>query len=113
MADDKKKRKPVPDELTIPLAKEITMSGNGDEAVYTELCLREPTVSQLSQFIKKTQKENAVDSMKSLISAVSGVPLPVLEKIGVRDFYAAQEYMIAFITPPDEDDPEGNWGGSQ
>lgn len=109
MSDEtKKSRKIIPDELTITLSKPVTMKGGGDETVYAEISLKEPTVSQLSQFIKRTQSQTAVDSMKFLISIVSTVPLPVLEQIGVRDFYRAQEYMIAFITPPDEDDPEGN-----
>lgn len=109
MSDEKKKvRAPIPDELRIELAKSITMSGSGDETVYEEIVLKEPTLSQLSQFIKKTQKENAIDAMKFLVSIVSGVPTPVLDKVGVRDFYKAQDYMILFITPPEEDDPEGN-----
>ena len=51
--------------------------------------------------------------MKFLISIVSGVPLPVLGKVGVRDFYKAQSYLIAFISPPGEDDPMGNVEGSR
>lgn len=104
---------PIPDEMTIELAKPITMSGSNDTTTFNEIVLREPTVSELSQFIKKTQKENAVDSMKFLISSVSGVPLVVIDRIGVRDFYKAQDYLILFITPPEEDDPEGNVVGSQ
>ena len=103
----------VPDELTIELARPIALAGDGDGQVYSELRLCEPNVAQLSQFIKKTQKENAVDAMKYLVSIVSNVPLPVIDKIGVRDFYRAQDFMIAFITPPEKDDPEGNAAGSQ
>lgn len=110
---DAKKRKEVPDSLTIELKKSITLGGGGDDTVYTEIVLGEPNLEQLSAFIKKAGKEGALDAMKSLISAVSGVPLPVLSKIGVRDYYRAQEYMTAFISPPDEDDPEGNVAGSQ
>jgi len=100
--------KEIPDQLNIELSKPITMSGGDDSTVYSEISLHEPTVRQLSEFIKKTQKENAIDSMKTLISAVSGVPLPVIERIGVRDFYKAQDYLILFITPPEADDPAGN-----
>lgn len=108
MSEEKKKpRKEVPDELTITLSKPIKLTGT-EETVITEISLHEPNLSQLSQFIKKTQKETAVESMKYLISIVSGLPMPVLDQIGVRDFYKAQDYMIAFITPPEEDDPQGN-----
>lgn len=105
--ENKKPPKEIPAELTITLSKPITLTGT-EETVISEISLHEPNVSQLSQFIKKTQKENAVDAMKHLISLVSGLPLPVLDRIGVRDFYAAQDYMILFITPPEEDDPQGN-----
>lgn len=103
---------PVPEELTIELSKPITMSDGKDDDVYTEIVLREPRLEELSQFIKKAQKETAVDAMRFLISAVSGMPMPVLNKIGVRAFYQAQNYLFKFITPPDEDDPEGNAEGS-
>ncbi|TCK36728.1 tail assembly chaperone E/41/14-like protein [Paraburkholderia sp. BL8N3] len=106
-------RKSIPDELTITLAKPITMSGKGDETIYSEISLHEPNVSQLSQFIRKTQNETAVDAMKFLIHLVSGVPLPVLEKVGVSDFYEAMAYMTLWVSPPDQDDPEGNLAGSQ
>jgi hypothetical protein len=105
--ENKKPKKEIPDELTITLSKPIKLKGTEDSEIL-EISLHEPNLLQLGQFIKKTQKENAVDAMKYLISIVSGVPLVVLDQIGVRDFYKAQEYMIAFITPPDEDDPEGN-----
>ena len=107
------KTKRVPDEFAVELARPITLGGGDDVTTYTELALREPTVAELSQFIKKTQKDNAVDAMKFLISVIAGVPLPVMEQVGVRDFYRAQQYLVAFITPPDEDDPEGNAAGSQ
>lgn len=103
----------VPDELVIELSKTLTL-GSGDEAVeYSSLRLQEPTVEQLSQFVRKSKSENNFDAMKFLISIVSGVPLPVLSKVGIRDFYKAMEYMTSFISPPAEDDPEGNGEGSQ
>lgn len=112
-AKKNKQRAPVPDTLTIELSQSITLGGAGDDTVYTEIVLHEPNLEQLSQFIKKAAKDGALESMKWLVSAVSGVPLPVLAKIGVRDYYKAQSYLTLFITPPDEDDPEGNEEGSQ
>jgi hypothetical protein len=114
MEDEKKKPRhaPVPDTLTIELSKSITLGGGGDDTVYTEINLHEPNVEQLSAFLKKATKDGALEAMKSLVSAVSGVPLAVLAKIGVRDYYKAQTYLTEFISPPDEDDPEGNVEGS-
>lgn len=108
-----KMRKEVPDTLTIELSKSITLGGGGDDTVFTEIVLREPNLEQLSTFIKKASKDGALEAMKALVSSVSGVPLPVLAKIGVRDYYKAQAYLTEFISPPDEDDPEGNGEGSQ
>lgn len=105
----KKKREPVPDTLTIPLSRSITLGDDkGDSTVYTEIELKEPNLDQLSSFIKKAAKDGGLEAMKWLISSVSAVPVNVLAKIGVRDYYKAQAYMTEFITPPDEDDPEGN-----
>lgn len=108
MTEKKKVRKTFPFELTIPLRRSITL-GKGDEAVeYAEIALREPTVLEISQFLKKNMTENAVDTVKFLISKISGVPLPVIDKVGATDFYKAQEYLLYFLNPPEEDDPEGN-----
>lgn len=101
---------PVQDELTFELARSITPI-KGEE-VYTQITLREPNLSQLSEFIKKAQKETAVDAMRYLIGLVSEIPITALNKMTVRDFYKCQDYLITFITPPAEDDPEGNVEGS-
>lgn len=109
-----KDKPPIPDELVIELAKPITLSnGKDDEQVFTQIELHEPNVSQLSQFVKKVQRETAVDAMKFLISMVSGMPQPVLDKVGVSDFYRAMDYMRHWVEPPEEDDPMGNAEGSR
>jgi hypothetical protein len=104
----KKKREPVPDEITIQLSKPIVLKSNGEEEHVTEINLKEPTLGQLTAFIKKTNKESALDCMVWLVSEISGIPQLALKEIGTRDYYKAQEYLSAFLTPPDEDDPEGN-----
>jgi hypothetical protein len=108
----KKPRKVMPFEMTIELREPIKLTGS-EETTYTEINLREPNVSQISQFLKKNQKENAVDTVKYLISIISGVPIPVIERIGATDFYKAQQYLLFFLNPPDEDDAEGNVAASQ
>lgn len=104
---------PIPEELTITLKKPITMSGADGDKVYSEITLREPNVNQLSLFVKRVQKDTAVDAMKFLISVVSNVPTPVLDRVGVQDFFEAMTYMTRWVSPPDEDDPEGNVVGFQ
>jgi hypothetical protein len=114
MRDQQKKpQKVVPDEIVIELSKPIVLKGTDGETRITELELREPSLKQLTTFIKKTGKESALDCMRWLISELSGVPMLALDALGVRDYYKAQDYLAAFLTPPDEDDPEGNAEGSQ
>lgn len=104
----KKKREPAPDEIAIQLAKPIVLKSNGEEEHITELNLREPKLGQLTMFVKKASKESALDCMRWLISEISGVPMAALNEIGTRDYFKAQNYLTEFISPPDEDDPEGN-----
>ncbi len=99
-------------ETTIELSRTITMVHGTDSTQYTEIRLIEPTVDQLCQFVHKTETGTPIEAMKLLISIVSGVPLPVLGKVGVRDFYRAQAFLIGFIAPPEEGDPMGNARGS-
>lgn len=114
MSDEKKKKRlPPPESLTIELSRSITLGGGGDDTVYTEIVLKEPNLEQLTSFIKRATKDGALEAMKALVSVVSGIPLPVLAKIGVLDYYKAQSYLTRFIEPPEEDDPEGNAEGSQ
>jgi hypothetical protein len=104
----KKPKKTFPFETTIELRKSITMGSGDDSTVYTEIPLREPNVDEITRFLKKNQKDDPIGSVKFLISAISGVPMPVIDKMGATDYYKAQEYLLFFLTPPDEDDPEGN-----
>lgn len=104
----KKKREPAPDEITIELSRPIVMKGSDGEEHVTEIKLREPKLGQLTAFIKRTKKEDALDCMRWLIAEISGIPMVALNEIGTRDYYKAQDYLAEFISPPDEDDPEGN-----
>jgi hypothetical protein len=109
----KKPRKVFPFEMTIELRNTITL-GKGDDATsYTEIPLHEPNVDEIGRFVKKNQKDGGIESMKFMISLISGMPLPVIDKIGAMDYYKAQEYLLYFLTPPEEDDVEGNAEGSQ
>jgi hypothetical protein len=109
MSDDKKKpKKTFPFETAIPLRKSISLGAGDDAVVYTEIPLREPTVDEITRFLKKNQKDDPIGSIKFLITVISGVPAPVIEKMGATDYYKAQEYLLFFLTPPEEDDPEGN-----
>lgn len=103
----------LPDQLVVTLSKPILMGNGTDMTTFESITLRCPTVDELSQFVKKTQKENEVDAMKFLASMVSGVPLAVIGKMGVRNFYEAQDYLLKMITPPEEEGAGGNVAGSQ
>lgn len=103
----------LPDQLVVTLAKPILMGNGTDVTTFENITLRSPTVDELSQFVRKSQKENEVDAMKFLVSIVSGAPLAVVGKMGVRNFYEAQDYLLKMITPPEEDGAQGNVAGSR
>ncbi|NYH21384.1 phage tail assembly protein [Paraburkholderia bryophila] len=114
MNNEKKKPRALPPPmLTIELSKSVTTKGSDGETVYDEINLEEPNLDQITEFVKRAGSKGALESMRWLISEISGVPMVVLGKIKSRDYYKAQDYLSAYLTPPDEDDPEGNAGGSQ
>lgn len=111
--NEKKPRKIQPSTITIALSEPITLSGKDGDTVHTELELREPNLRQIKAFVKMVPTKGALDAFQTLISEQAGIPMLGIDKISARDYYKAQEYLSFFLTPPDEDDPEGNEGGSQ
>ncbi len=83
-----------PDELTITLRKPITV---GDQ-VYDVLELREPTAGEFEK-MTKLASTNPTGSLILLISLVTGIALPIINRIGVRDMNAAGEFLMGFMQP--------------
>ncbi|WP_175829720.1 phage tail assembly protein [Burkholderia cepacia] len=111
----KKPRKQQPPMLTISLGTPITLkgaAGAGDD-VHTEIELREPDFGQIQRFVKTVSAKGALAALRELISEQSTIPALGIDKITASEFYKAQEYLLYFLSPPDEDDPEGNGEGSQ
>lgn len=81
---------------TITLRKAVQL---GQQTIAT-LELREPTAAE----IVLAQKEGALNGdMASnivLIAAVSGVPKPAVEKMGIRDVEEASRFLAGFMRPP-------------
>lgn len=111
--NEKKPRKIQPSTITITLSEPITLSGKDEDTVHTELELREPNLRQIKAFVKMVSAKGAIEAFQTLISEQTGIPVLGIDKISARDYYKAQEYLSFFLTPPDEDDPEGNEGGSR
>lgn len=111
--NEKKPRKIQPATITIPLSEQITLSGKDGETVYTELELREPNLRQIKAFVKMVSTKGALEAFQALISEQAGIPVLGIDKISASDYYRAQQYLSFFLSPPDEDDPEGNEAGSQ
>ncbi|MEK6420025.1 MAG: phage tail assembly protein [Burkholderia gladioli] len=111
---EKKPRKIQPSMISIELEDPIKVKvTGGDEEVITELNLREPNVDQIEMFMKVAASKGPIKAVRALISEQSKIPDVGLGKIKAREYYRAQEYLMFFLTPPDEDDPEGNGVGSQ
>ncbi|MDN7762984.1 MULTISPECIES: phage tail assembly protein [Burkholderia cepacia complex] len=111
--NEKKPRKIQPATITIELSEPITLSGKDGDTVHTELELREPNLRQIKAFVKMAPTKGVIEAFQALISEQTGIPVLGIDKISSRDYYRAQEYLSFFLSPPDEDDPEGNGAGSQ
>lgn len=113
-SNEKKPRKIQPPMISIELEDPITVkSTGGDEEVITELSLCEPSLDQIETFLKMATSKGPIKAVRALISEQSRVPDVGLGKIKAREYYRAQEYLMFFLSPPDEGDPEGNGEGSR
>jgi len=85
------------EELTITLIKPIT---RGSADAVTELKLREPMAGELDRMARAAAKAGSgVAGMNMLISAISGVELPFIEKcLSARDYRRAEVYLSAFLS---------------
>jgi hypothetical protein len=90
----------LPEELVITLRKPIILGGE----TYDTMTLREPEAGQIDK-VSKTAAGNAYGSNLQLIELVSGLPRPVVNKIGVRDVNKALAYLLGFM-------PEGRETGN-
>ncbi|MDJ1160779.1 MULTISPECIES: phage tail assembly protein [Burkholderia] len=111
--NENKPRKVQPPVISIELEDPIKVKSNGEEEVITELSLCEPTLDQIETFLKVATSKGPIKAVRALISEQSKVPEMGLGKIKAREYYRAQEYLMFFLSPQEEDDPEGNAAGSQ
>lgn len=78
------------EEKTVTLLKPIVIGAEQTK----ELRLREPTAGE---FARASAEANPMDADIMLVSLVSGVPVPIVRRLGIRDFNAAAEYLRGFI----------------
>jgi hypothetical protein len=80
----------IPEELIITFRKPIAL---GSET-YTQMILREPTAGELVQ----TDKVAGAEADALALTLVSGLPRPVIDKMGARDFRAGSVYLGRFLS---------------
>jgi len=80
-----------PAELTITLRYPIE---HGEQR-FTQIVLHEPTATQLIEW----DRADGIAADLTIISAVSGVPLIALDKLGARDLVRAGSYLANFLVP--------------
>jgi len=86
------------DELTVILHKPIT---RGSADTVTELKLREPSAGEISKSDQAAKRHgSSIAGELMLISLVSGIELPFVEKLCARDYHAASEFLNAFFNVP-------------
>lgn len=82
-------------EKTIVLREPIQLTKDGP--VIEELKLEEPTAGQLERMAQKTAASNEVAGINQLISDVSGVAMPFINKIRATEWTEAKEFLLGFI----------------
>lgn len=106
-------KKELQDEYTLTLRKPITLGSGAEAEIFYHLDLREPLAEELLDFNQRSAKD-AGDALKRLIAKISGAPLSVIGKMKARDFTLASNYLMDFMNPEieedpdDKDDPSGN-----
>lgn len=84
-----------PEEKTLVLNKPIELAGE----TFSHLDLREPTVAELIKFDSAAEKDGVLKGTLFLISMVTGVPVPALEKLGALNYREVERYLKFFINP--------------
>lgn len=83
------------DTKTLKLRKPVTIVAT----TYTELELREPTAAEAEIFQKEVEKNGAMRGMMRLVQKIAGVPIEMVEKLGMRDMTEASQYLMGFMLP--------------
>ena len=81
------------DTKTIVLRKPVKL---GSQTI-DHLDLREPTALEVSKAQQESMRNGGLSSDILLIAQVSGVPVPVVEKIGIRDVREASDFLATFL----------------
>jgi hypothetical protein len=80
---------------TITLREPIQLKKNGP--IYKTLELRKPTNAEIIRMaLKGFGDPTGVRAISQLISDVSGVPLPVIEKLGLSQWTEARDFLLSF-----------------
>ena len=87
----------IPASLTIPIDPPVNFGG----ADYAQIVLREPTVDEVRQAEEQLRFGRTPHAVRNyeihLVSKCSGVPLPVIQKMGVSRVLAAMAYISIFL----------------
>lgn len=108
-------KKELQDEMTLTLRQSVTLGKGADAETYDHLKLREPLAAEMLDFSQRS-KGDAGDALRRLIAKISGVPLAVIDRMKVRDFNAAANYLTPFMDPDleqDGDDDADESGGRE
>jgi hypothetical protein len=72
-------------------AEILRMAGKKDGPIYKTLKLHKPTDEQIMRMAGK----DAFRAISQLISDVSGVPLPVIDKLGISQWNEARDFLLS------------------
>jgi hypothetical protein len=81
------------DTLIITLKTPIEFNGE----TFHELNLREPIMDEIEKFANESEKSGSVGGLKLILSLITGIPKPVIGKIGSRDMKKAEKFISSFL----------------
>lgn len=79
-------------EKVITLRTPIQLTKDGP--IVETLKLHKPTAKQIVQLEAKARKTNEVTAISKLISDVTGVSLPVIEKLNISQWEEARDFLL-------------------
>jgi len=96
----------VPDGFaSIVLARRLEESG-GKQA-WASVELSEPTLEQVDRFYKLQEAKGGLTAMANLISELSGIPVPLINRLSFTDYKRCEGYLLVFLNYS----PESGAGG--
>jgi len=90
---------------SIPLSRRL--EDNSGKQAWASIELGEPSLEQVDQFYKLQEAKGGLMAMGNLISELSGIPVPLINRLCFTDYKRCEGYLLDFLNYS----PEAGTGG--